>query len=117
MDKNFKTIKEYEYHLDQLRGEKKFKERQDENLAKEQELKRKQREKAEKARNQVLFRGMPMVPRSTKKAFKPVTEKREEMSPRTREQKEYLDIELFEILQQQKKQKDEDSDETREEAK
>ena len=48
-------------------------------------MKQKQREKAEKARNQILFRGLPMKARSMKKAFKPVTEKKEEMSPRTRD--------------------------------
>jgi hypothetical protein len=50
----------------------------------------------------VLFRGLPLIPRSTKKAFKPRTEKKDEMSPQTRDEKEYLDFELFTILQEAK---------------
>jgi hypothetical protein len=38
-DKNYKTIKEYETHVDSERREKKFKETQDENNSKEQEIK------------------------------------------------------------------------------
>lgn len=65
--------------------EKKFKETQEENLKKEQEMKQRQREKAEKARNQVLFRGLPLVPRSEKRVFKPVAVKKEELSPNTKD--------------------------------
>jgi len=61
-------------------------------------MKQRQREKAEKARNQVLFRGLPLVPRSMKKAFKPVAEKKVEMSPNTRDNKQYLDSDLFDVL-------------------
>lgn len=38
-DKVYKTIKEYETHVDAERREKKFKETQDENNSKEQEIK------------------------------------------------------------------------------
>lgn len=70
-------------------------------------MKQRQREKAEKARNQVLFRGLPLVPRSMKKAFKPVAEKKVEMSPSTRDNKQYLDPDLFDVLTQfQKEHKD-----------
>ena len=78
-------------------------------------MKQRQREKAEKARNQVLFRGLPLVPRSMKKAFKPVAEKKVEMSPNTRDNKQYLDSDLFDVLTQFQKEHKDDQDEEEDE--
>ena len=107
----FQKLVNYETHVTAKRMEKKFQETQEENLKKEQEMKQRQREKAEKARNQVLFRGLPLVPRSTKKAFKPVAEKKVEMSPNTRDNKQYLDPDLFDVLTQFQKEHKDDQDE------
>ena len=46
------------------------------------------------------FNGKPAVPRSEKKAFKPLVIKKENMDEATKDQREYLGLELFGILRQ-----------------
>ena len=46
------------------------------------------------------FNGKPAVPRSERLAFKPVVVKKDNMDEATKDQREYLGLELFGILKQ-----------------
>lgn len=95
-----KTIDAFEKDLDKERKEKNFNEKQEEKQKKEFEAKEKQRLKAEKMENFSKFNGKPAVPRSEKKAFKPLVIKKDNMDEATKDQREYLGLELFGILRQ-----------------
>ena len=66
-------------------------------------LKDKQREKAEKLKDFVLFRGHDNKPRSQAKTIKQRVVKKDNMDEEQKNQKEYLGSELFEILKQVEK--------------
>ena len=62
------------------------------------------------------FNGKPAVPMSEKKAFKPLVIKKDNMDEATKDQREYLGLELFGILRQfQDQQEDFDPAEVSEE--
>ena len=62
------------------------------------------------------FNGKPAVPRSEKTAFKPLVIKKDNMDEATKDQREYLGLELFGILRQfQDQQEDFDPAEVSEE--
>ena len=48
---------------------------------------------------------MPLVPRSQRKAFKPIIIKKDDMDQQTKDEKQYLAPELFVKLQEQKAKK------------
>ena len=88
--------------MEKERKDRKFKEKQIEQAQKDAESKQKQRERAEKQTNLVLFRGMPLVPRSQMKAFKFKVKKKDDMDEQTKDEKLYLVPELFVKLQESK---------------
>lgn len=66
-------------------------------------LKDKQREKADKLKDFVLFRGHELKQRSQAKTIKRTRVKKDDMDEEQKNQKEYLGGELFEILKQVEK--------------
>ena len=66
---------------------------------KQLELKQKQIDKARNSHAGQKFNGKKDQYRSTKKQFKPVEKKKDNMDEQTRDEKEYLGSELFVILQ------------------
>ena len=61
-------------------------------------LKDKQRERAEKLKDMVLFRGHELKQRSEAKQIKRKVVKKDNMDEEQKNQKEYLGSELFDIL-------------------
>ena len=100
--KDEEMIRRFEQDVEKERKDRKFKEKQIEQSQKDAEIKQKQRERAEKQKEFVVFRGMPLVPRSLRKAFKPRVEKKDDMDEQTKDEKQYLAPELFVKLQNMK---------------
>ena len=93
----------FEKDLDEKAKKQRFSEIQKENDKKEIEAKQRQNERAQRMRDIVMFKGHPTVPRSQKKALKQKVVKKDTMDAQTKDEKHYLDPELFLKLQQVKK--------------
>jgi len=96
-----KTIEQYEWDLAKERMDKIVKENQNEKK-KQGQLMEKMKRKQERIANLKTFKGQPMKPRSEKVAFKPVVVKKDTRDEQTKDEQEYLGMELFGILKQVK---------------
>lgn len=68
----------------------------------QKEIMAKMQRKAERMANMNTFKGNPTMPRSEKVAFKPRIVKRDNRDQQTKDEQEYLGMELFGILKQVK---------------
>ena len=96
---NEDDIETFEIKQDKLRKDQRMAALKIETERKQEEAKEKQREKAQKMIEFNFFKGKRDQFRSVKKQFKPLEVKVDNMSQQTKDEKEYLDPELFTILQ------------------
>lgn len=99
---NLKThdqdIEQYEVMIRKDKKDGAFREKLKDDRRKELEKKEEQRLKALEALSKSTFQGKKVQFRSTKKRFKAVVKKQDNLDQQTKDEKEYLGVELFDIL-------------------
>lgn len=93
------TLEKFESNLQKEKQDEKLREFKKAQKQATEDLKKKQIAKANKSSSLVKTVGKKEMLRSTKKAFKAVVKKKDNMSQQTKDEKEYLGEDLFYILQ------------------
>lgn len=107
VDKPYNTeqsqkIKDSEQELRKVKNTENQEQKQKEAQRKQEDIKARQQAKQEKEGKKIMFIGKKDAARSQKKTIRQVAKKQDKLSDQTKDEKEYLDSELFELLQEVK---------------